>query len=178
MRRCLILTGLALASGCVHFQPRQLEPARTAGHLEARTLNDPDLRAFIQTNAPTIAPSNWPPSSWNLSLLAIAALYYHPDMEVARAKLAAADAAVISAGARPNPTLAFRQLTANRPSSSFRLGHLGSRWMCQLKQWASAAIASRKRGISPMRPGWTLRAPRGRCAVMFAMPGWICRPRI
>ena len=47
------------------------------------------------------------PPSWDTRLLTLAAFYYHADMEVARAKLAAAQAALVTAGARPNPTAGF-----------------------------------------------------------------------
>ena len=40
-----------------------------------------------------------------MTLLTLAAFYYHPDLDVARAKLSVADAAVITAGGRPNPGL-------------------------------------------------------------------------
>lgn len=49
----------------------------------------------------------WPPRSWDFGQLILAADYYNADLAVARAKLQTAQAAVISAGARPNPTLAF-----------------------------------------------------------------------
>jgi outer membrane protein TolC len=47
----------------------------------------------------------WPLSTWNLQQLSLAALYFNPAMDTARARLAEADAATITAGARPNPTL-------------------------------------------------------------------------
>lgn len=125
MRRCFILIGFMLVSGCVHFRPKPLEQSQTGSNLEARSLGDPGLRAFIQTNAPAIAPSKWPPPSWDFSLLSLAALYCHPDMEVARAKLAAADAAVISAGARPNPTLTFSPSYSEPPIEFFSPWTLG-----------------------------------------------------
>lgn len=46
----------------------------------------------------------WPPESWNLELLTQAAFYYHPDLDVARARWAVAEAGVITAGHRPNPS--------------------------------------------------------------------------
>jgi cobalt-zinc-cadmium efflux system outer membrane protein len=125
MRRWFILIGLALVSGCVQFQPKPLSPSQMGGNLESRTLAYSGLRAFIQTNAPARAPSDWPPPTWNVSLLTVAALYYHPDMEVARAKLAAADAAVVSAGARPNPTLSFSPTYSEPPIEFFSPWTLG-----------------------------------------------------
>jgi outer membrane protein TolC len=50
-------------------------------------------------------PAPWPPKTWNLQTLSIAALYFNPTLDLARARVARADAAVVTAGARPNPTL-------------------------------------------------------------------------
>lgn len=65
---------------------------------------DEQLRAFFMQNAPELAKT-WPRPSWDLDALTLAAYYFHPDLEVARAKWVEARAAVMSAGARPNPTL-------------------------------------------------------------------------
>ena len=46
-----------------------------------------------------------PPASWNLDLLTLAAFYYHPDLDVARAKWGVAKAGIITAAQRPNPQL-------------------------------------------------------------------------
>ncbi|HVB54870.1 MAG TPA: TolC family protein [Candidatus Acidoferrales bacterium] len=47
----------------------------------------------------------WPPKSWDRELLTLAAFYFNPQMEIARAQTSRAEAAVITAGARPDPTL-------------------------------------------------------------------------
>jgi len=49
--------------------------------------------------------SSWPPKTWDLQTLSLAALYFNPTLDLARARLDRADAAVVTAGARPNPTL-------------------------------------------------------------------------
>jgi hypothetical protein len=50
-------------------------------------------------------------------LLTLAAYYYHPDLDVARARSRIARAAIITAGARPNPTLrTAREISANPPN--------------------------------------------------------------
>ncbi|MGB7025203.1 MAG: TolC family protein, partial [Candidatus Acidiferrales bacterium] len=51
------------------------------------------------------ALSAWPPKSWDLNSLTLAALYFNPEMAVAQAQTEVAKAAVITAGARLNPTL-------------------------------------------------------------------------
>ncbi|MHB8529708.1 MAG: TolC family protein, partial [Caulobacteraceae bacterium] len=73
-----------------------------ATSLEARTLDDPRLGAFLTATAP--ATANGRPV-WDLEALTLAAVYFHPDLQVAYAKLATARAAVITARERPNPTV-------------------------------------------------------------------------
>ncbi len=48
----------------------------------------------------------WPlPKTWDLETLLLAAYYFQPDLEVARAQWRVAQAGVKTAGGRPNPTL-------------------------------------------------------------------------
>jgi len=98
--------GVALAAiwvtGCVSYQPRELSAAKTAAGFDARTLADPGLRAFLETNHVTGA---WPREAWDLETLTLAAFYFHPDLDVARARWAVAAAGKKTAGERPNPTL-------------------------------------------------------------------------
>ncbi len=91
------------AAGCAHFEPKPLDVARMADDFDARTLDTPELRAFIETNRGPV--SVWPPASWNFDQLTLAALFLHPRLDVARAELASVRAAEITAGARPNPTV-------------------------------------------------------------------------
>ncbi|MGH9396803.1 MAG: TolC family protein, partial [Terriglobia bacterium] len=69
----------------------------------ARTLNDPGLKQFIVQSMGR--PIAWPPKTWDLRLLTLAAFYFNPDLETARAQAATAQAAIITAKMRPNPTL-------------------------------------------------------------------------
>jgi outer membrane protein TolC len=46
-----------------------------------------------------------PPASWDFSSLTLAAFFYSPDLAVAEAKLKIAEAAIITTGQRPNPTI-------------------------------------------------------------------------
>lgn len=95
---------LALASGCVHYKPKPLVPTRTASNLQSRTLTDAGLMIFIETNAPGRV-KNWPPEKWGFDRLTLAAFYYHPSLDVARAQWHVAQAGAKTAGGRPNPTL-------------------------------------------------------------------------
>ncbi len=101
-RRWLLLLCAGLISGCAHFQSRPLSPRMTAAAFNARSLSNPGLRAFLAANHVTAPP---PGGIWNLKALTLVAIYYHPALAEARARLLAAQAAQITAGERPNPSL-------------------------------------------------------------------------
>jgi outer membrane protein, heavy metal efflux system len=67
---------------------------------------EPGLQAYVQKNFGH-AVSPWPPKTWDLRTLSLAALYFNPAIETARARLANAEAAVVTAGARPNPAVSI-----------------------------------------------------------------------
>lgn len=94
----------ASLAGCASFQSHPIVPADTASVFEARTLHSAGLKQFLERNLGREAIP-WPASSWNLETLTLAAFYYNPDLDVARAKWGVAEAGMITAGARPNPTL-------------------------------------------------------------------------
>lgn len=96
--------GVALA-GCARFHPEPLSPAINAAALDSRSLDDPRLQRFLMASLPPGRAAARP--RWDLDTLTLASLYYHPDLAVARAKLAAARADIITAHQRPNPSLSF-----------------------------------------------------------------------
>jgi outer membrane protein TolC len=69
---------------------------------QERTLVDAGLRDYLATNG---LAGEWPRRSWDFKAFSLAAFYYHPDLDVARAKWAMATAAKKTAAERPNPTL-------------------------------------------------------------------------
>ncbi len=99
----LIVAALAL-TGCVHFKPQPISPAETAAHLDARRLDDAGLKKFVEQHEASNV-REWPPTEWDLNSLSLAAFYFHPGLEVARAQWRVSQAGVKTAGARPNPTL-------------------------------------------------------------------------
>ncbi len=96
----------ATLGACAGYSPRPLDPTQTAAEFEARTLDDAGLRAFAERERPG-DPSPWPPAKWDLPSLALAAFYFHPDLETARARAETAEAEIVTAGARPNPRLSL-----------------------------------------------------------------------
>ena len=95
---------LALAAGCQHVAPQPLSADESARALEARSLRDPALRSYVES-ALGRPLSAWPPPRWDLETLTLAALYFHPALDVARAHAELAAAGVRTAATRPNPTL-------------------------------------------------------------------------
>jgi outer membrane protein TolC len=93
----------ASLAGCVAYESAPIDPESTRKAFEERTLADPELVSFARESLPTEAP--FPPTNWTLDDLTIVALFDHPDIAVARAELAATKAGVVTASARPNPTL-------------------------------------------------------------------------
>jgi outer membrane protein TolC len=89
--------------GCASFQDRELNPAESVTQLENRTLSNPELLSFIETV--TGGGGVTPPKTWNVDRLTLAAIYYHPDLAVARAQADSAEASTITAAQRPNPSI-------------------------------------------------------------------------
>lgn len=106
---------LAVLSGCVRYRPQPLDPTRVERAYRGRTLEDAGLRAFIA--AQPKPPEIWPPRELDLAGLTLVAAYYHPELEAARVRVRLAEAALVTAGARPNPSLAAGGGYTNAPES-------------------------------------------------------------
>src|SRR5260221_136210 len=98
------LAALLVLTSCVPYAPRLLDPAANAAAVEGRRLDDPALRAYAEQSLGHPF-ATWPPPRWDLEALTAAALYFNPDVALARAAHAGALAAVTTAGERPNPTV-------------------------------------------------------------------------
>jgi cobalt-zinc-cadmium efflux system outer membrane protein len=99
------LFGVFLLAGCAmqRYQPSPIHPETIVSQFEMRSLSDDGLRKFEEKNLNQQVP--WPPKTWDLQTLSLAALYFNPALSVARARVDRADAAVVTASARPNPTV-------------------------------------------------------------------------
>jgi cobalt-zinc-cadmium efflux system outer membrane protein len=105
-------------AGCASFDARPIEPSQAAERLEGRSFEDPSLRSFVETNLRTTDGSQFP-SSWNLDSLTLAAFYFQPELDVARAQWAVAQAQGITAGERPGIVAglsAGRNATTKQPT--------------------------------------------------------------
>lgn len=102
----LLMAGLMAGCAPRRYQAVPLVPSESAARLEARSFGEPGLQAYVETHLGH-AVSPWPPKTWDLRMFSLAALYFNPVMETARARVAEAEAATVTAGARPNPTLSI-----------------------------------------------------------------------
>lgn len=98
------LFGLFLSlAGCYHYRPQPILPPVVEQRYRARSLSDPGLKQFIESQ-PAEKPSAWPPTDLSLDTLTLVAFYFYPDLDIARARLAASEAAITTASTKPNPT--------------------------------------------------------------------------
>lgn len=84
--------------------PGPIDSTRSVQALQARRLDDARLQRFIESERPS-RPTD-APVHWDLDRLTLAALYFHPDLSIARSQLRVAQAQALTARARPNPGLA------------------------------------------------------------------------
>src|ERR1700724_2610596 len=102
------LSGVFLLEGCAvqRYQPAPIVANATASGFESRNLADPGLQSFEEQNiGHPVSP--WPPATWDLQTLSLAALYFNPALDSARARVAGTEAALVTAGARPNPSVSI-----------------------------------------------------------------------
>ena len=95
---------LGLVAGCAHFEARPLDSATSHQDWSARSLTDPRLKAFLETNG-VARTDSWPPHTLDFETLTSIAFFYSPSLDVVRAQWAVATAGRTTAAARPNPVL-------------------------------------------------------------------------
>ncbi|MGN6665941.1 MAG: TolC family protein [Trinickia sp.] len=123
MRRALWIAIVGLA-GCTTYHPQPIAPAQLARQFEQRSLASEALHAFVvRQMGHDVAP--WPPARWNREMLTLAAFFYSPALDVARAHWQTAKAGIEVADTLPNPVLQlpFQYSTPNPgPGSPFTFG--------------------------------------------------------
>ena len=98
------MMAVVLLAGCARFQPRPISPADTAAKLDARSLDNPAFKDFLQKNSRRQF-NQWPLKAWDFETLTLAALYYHPSLAVARAQWQVALGGKKTAAQSPNPSI-------------------------------------------------------------------------
>lgn len=122
-RLALAVGVVTMLSGCAmqKYRSAPLAPIQTATSLEVRSLDGPALRRFFKSaTLPSDGP--WPPTTWDLRDLTLAAFYYNPTLQVARTRVAEANAGIITAGEKPNPTISADVGGETSPESPWLAG--------------------------------------------------------
>lgn len=116
----LTLPLAACVAGCAGkaYRPAPVAPTAIAAQLEARSLDDPSLRAWM-LQAAGFEPPSWPLAAWDLKAITLAAYYFDPKMDVARANAAAAAAAIQTAAMKPNPAVSVGPGYETAPESPY-----------------------------------------------------------
>lgn len=102
MKRLSIACLVLLLAGCATYTAKPINPGAQQTAFESRRLDAPDVRQFFERSLGH--DTAWPPKSWDLDTLTLVAFHYHPDLDHAQARRLAAEAAIVTAGGRPNPT--------------------------------------------------------------------------
>jgi outer membrane protein TolC len=105
-----VAIGAVVLSGCVKYHSRALDPPRSEQQFRARSLADTGLGLFLKRAA-------WPPPQLGLNDLTAVAFYFSADLDVARSQVREAQAGVLTAQARPNPSLSLGGGWTNAPES-------------------------------------------------------------
>jgi len=109
-RHTLVKAGAAflpicmIFEGCARFHSQPLSASANADALESRSLTNGEMKIILEKNLHRDL-ENWPAVEWDFDMLTLAAFYYHPSLEVARAQWAVAQGGEKTARQRPNPTL-------------------------------------------------------------------------
>ena len=107
VRGCALLLLVAVVGCGSHaYRAAPLQPEAGAQAYGERSLADDGLRRYLQAQA--IAAEPWPPGHWNLTQLTAAAVYFHPDIDLARARARVAAAETRTSRTRPPVTLTAR----------------------------------------------------------------------
>ena len=120
----LALVAGAVLVGCARYHARPMMAAKVTGDFAGRSLGDTGLGAFLATNG---VKGEWPRQAWDLESLTLAAFYFSPELDVARAQAGTARAGIRTAKEVPNPALNVTpgyDFTTLTPSPWIPLGFL------------------------------------------------------
>jgi outer membrane protein, heavy metal efflux system len=116
-----ILVCVFLECNCVRYNARPLNPQVLENQFRSRSLADPGLCDFVRRQSGN-QRLGWPPAALDLNALTYVAFYFSPEIGVAQAQLRSAEAAVLSARQRINPSLAAEGGYNRTPESTSTYG--------------------------------------------------------
>lgn len=103
MKIPFLIIVLLFISGCASYHAQPLKPSALIQSYEARTLDNAAMRQYVAAHCGAADRCN--PGVWDLHTLTLAAFYFSPELDIARAQQDTRQAAIQSAAQRPNPSL-------------------------------------------------------------------------
>lgn len=101
-RTTFIAIPVLFLAGCASYEPRKLDATATQARLDTRSFGSSGLKTFLEAHSQPVEGQ-----AWDIARLTLAGFYFSPELDVARARIAEAEAGVRTARARPNPTFGF-----------------------------------------------------------------------
>ena len=74
---------LSCFSSCIHYEAKKINRSQVFTQFSERSLSDDGLKSFLNHNS--VSSQNWKKAIWGLNDLTLAALYFNPELDVARA---------------------------------------------------------------------------------------------
>jgi outer membrane protein, heavy metal efflux system len=108
------------AAGCANepYQAKPLDPVQTSAKLLNKDATSSDFKAYLIKQG--YAEKDLPFATWGLNELTLCALYHHAKLDVAKAQLALANAAINTANIKQSPALAGRAAHSNQVNDDKR----------------------------------------------------------
>lgn len=100
-----VMLGAVVLAGCTFqtYSPKPLDPAERMQQYRAHDPDSAEFKTYLESQG--YQADAWPLTQWGLRELTLSALYFHPELDVARAQLQANQAAEMTAGQRPDPAI-------------------------------------------------------------------------
>ena len=160
---CCLSAGLTIIAGCTQYQPKPLHPAKTAARFEQRSLRNAAVVKYARSLQLPL-PARFP-SVYNLNALTAAAWFYNPQLRLAATQVAEAKAAIVTAGARPNPSVGFSPTYAAKSPAGVNPWILGFNFNIPI-EWPgkrSARVAAARQNVVAAqwamgRAAWSIRS--------------------
>jgi outer membrane protein, heavy metal efflux system len=160
----IMLSGVVCAAGCATYSPATIDVKASQRAIAARSLNESAIHdRLIQTNA-LDAMSSFPLQQWNRAQLLVAATAHNAELNRARQQWRAAQAAVQTAHAVPNPTLSLgAEYSLSQTSESPWLWSVTLDWLWDIGQRRNdrvslASVQVQAARVSYAEALWQLRS--------------------
>ena len=121
----LALSFCVLSSACAfqQYQAKPLDQLAINKRLQDKNPNSPQFQQYLIQNG--YPPERLPIQQWGLNDLIYCALFFNPELDVARAQLRAADSAQVTAAERAVPVISGNVAHSNQANGDIRPYALG-----------------------------------------------------